>query len=728
MFLILFLLSNACVKDPEIPDNIIGGKIPDVTTSEQYTVSASSIKISGSVIRANGLNIEGFGFVWWKESSPDKRDSCLASSGDMSEFSHTIQNLTNNTKYIISSYAENSLGIGYGNRISFTTELGIPQILTLEDNISTGSSLTVKGKLTHFGEGDLHSCGFHYSESPLTTENKGDYMEGVLNDSIFTVIIPQLKASTKYYLQSYAENKFGSVTGSQIELETLDGLLNINFFNTVAIGYTDALFTAVVSGEEEYPVLQKGFCYSSGDGQPTIDSDTIDCGTGFGQFEGTIGNLLSHTTYHIRAFATNENGTVYSENTLSIITQNELPTISTTPIKEVGAGSILVGMEILSTGTSEIITSGICWSNKPNPSISDSRFLEMHIDEGIGTKDSLLTGIRGGMTYYFRSYALNSNGYQYGNECVYNAPPIFKELACEFTGSVNIAGSASYFSIDDKGYILGGDKNNGYTNELLEFAPSYIKWVSKSPLTYKDQDNILWDINRAWMIAAGTETGIVAFGGKDEQKRLHNDLYTYNIFSNEWRKGEHFGDIPVPMSNAACCYSGNYFYVVGGIYEDTDTKSEKIANSVYLLSPLNLEWKKIGNTFPEKQYNGVIHFYNGVIYAGLGLNSLGLYPNSNNHFYKSEDGGYTWIQLDDMPASTASSSVLLNNKIYIVDQNGTFLEFDTDTEKWSKKSNLPDTYKSVRSIFTIEEMIYICPGKSNLKMINYDPRWDNMIE
>jgi hypothetical protein len=43
-----------------------------------------------------------------------------------------------------------------------------------------------------------------------------------------------------------------------------------------------------------------------------VDTITVD-GTGIGEFESTISILAANTTYHIRAYATNPNGTAYGQ-------------------------------------------------------------------------------------------------------------------------------------------------------------------------------------------------------------------------------------------------------------------------------------------------------------------------------------------------------------------------------------------------------------------------------
>jgi uncharacterized protein (TIGR02145 family) len=67
-----------------------------------------------------------------------------------------------------------------------------------------------------------------------------------------------------------------------------------------------------VISEGSFPVTEKGVCWST-DNSPTVSvsgSKTLD-GTGEGPFTSTIIGLTASTTYHVRAYATNNEGIAY---------------------------------------------------------------------------------------------------------------------------------------------------------------------------------------------------------------------------------------------------------------------------------------------------------------------------------------------------------------------------------------------------------------------------------
>ncbi len=71
-------------------------------------------------------------------------------------------------------------------------------------------------------------------------------------------------------------------------------------------------FTGNVTADHGYIVMKRGFCWSSSNQNPTIQNDTmISSANGTNSFSGIVKRLKGQTTYYIRAYATNINGTGY---------------------------------------------------------------------------------------------------------------------------------------------------------------------------------------------------------------------------------------------------------------------------------------------------------------------------------------------------------------------------------------------------------------------------------
>jgi hypothetical protein len=87
------------------------------------------------------------------------------------------------------------------------------------------------------------------------------------------------------------------------------------------------------------------------------------------------------------------------------------PTVETSPIIEVSTFSATCGGTITSEGSSPVIARGVCWAAKLNPTIDD---LKTNDGSGPGSYTSTIAGIYGGIAYFVRAYATNSDGTSYG--------------------------------------------------------------------------------------------------------------------------------------------------------------------------------------------------------------------------------------------------------------------------------------------------------------------------
>ena len=75
---------------------------------------------------------------------------------------------------------------------------------------------------------------------------------------------------------------------------------------------TTAETGGIISSDGGQAVTLRGVCWSTSP-NPTIADDTTINGSGTGTFSSTITGLSNPTTYYVRAYATNSNGTGYGD-------------------------------------------------------------------------------------------------------------------------------------------------------------------------------------------------------------------------------------------------------------------------------------------------------------------------------------------------------------------------------------------------------------------------------
>ena len=164
-------------------------------------------------------------------------------------------------------------------------------------------------------------------------------------------------------------------------------------------------------------ISERGVCWNM-TGNPTVtDNRTLD-GTGNGTYLSYLTGLAPGTLYFVRAYCTNDVGTVYGgEISFTTLT---VPTVLNDSIRSITQTTAQGGGNVTSDGGVQVTARGLCWSHNPNPTIADSLTND---GAGTGTFVSDLTLLTTDAVYYVRAYAINSIGIGYSNEIVFSTLP-----------------------------------------------------------------------------------------------------------------------------------------------------------------------------------------------------------------------------------------------------------------------------------------------------------------
>jgi hypothetical protein len=175
-----------------------------------------------------------------------------------------------------------------------------------------------------------------------------------------------------------------------------------------SITANSAILGGNITDEGATQVSVRGLVYGTTTGASTF---SVTVSSGGGTFTSTLTGLSQGTTYFVRSFATNAQGTSYGTET-SFTTQTT-PTVSVTATPtSLTTTSAIGGGTISSTGGATITTSGLVWGASTNPEIT----LTTKTTDGAlsGTFTSSITGLTQGTSYHLRAYATNYLGTSYG--------------------------------------------------------------------------------------------------------------------------------------------------------------------------------------------------------------------------------------------------------------------------------------------------------------------------
>lgn len=396
------------------------------TTDTVETLGGGSYQLYGNIEDLGEEQISDHGFCWSEQHNPTTAGSTthLNSRNTRGAFSSTILGLPPNTTFYYRAFVETSTGIEYANEKSFVTEADLPSVTTQTIEGITETSALSGGNVTDDGGAAITARGVCWSTSPNPTISDEHTSDGTGLGS-YSSAITGLSCATDYYVRAYATNAAGTAYGSQLQFNTGDcpdaDPPTVTTTTVGSVTQTSAQGGGNITDDGGAAVTAKGICWSTSP-NPTTDNEKTNDGTGTGSYTSAIFGLTCGTTYYVRAYAINAEGTSYGnqvEFTTSQCTADP-PTVTTATVTGVTETTAQGGGDVTDDGGASVTEKGICWSTSPDPTTSDEKNTA---GTGTGSFTSAMTGLTCGTTYYVRAYAINSSGTSYGNQEEFTTNP-----------------------------------------------------------------------------------------------------------------------------------------------------------------------------------------------------------------------------------------------------------------------------------------------------------------
>ncbi|HEX2920164.1 MAG TPA: fibrobacter succinogenes major paralogous domain-containing protein [Bacteroidales bacterium] len=192
----------------------------------------------------------------------------------------------------------------------------------------------------------------------------------------------------------------------------------LNTYPVTNVTLTSAESGGSITDDGGSGITSRGVCWSDTQ-EPTTDDNVTSDGTGSGDFVSAITGLTDNTTYYLRAYAVNSEGTAYGELQTFQTLAAGMATVTTAAIQSITPTSFSSGGNVVSDGGKEVTERGICWSTSINPTVDNNK---VPGGTGPGEFTCNITDLTNGTVYYVRSYATNSLGTSYGNEISFITP------------------------------------------------------------------------------------------------------------------------------------------------------------------------------------------------------------------------------------------------------------------------------------------------------------------
>ncbi|RKW12315.1 MAG: DUF1566 domain-containing protein [Capnocytophaga sp.] len=176
-------------------------------------------------------------------------------------------------------------------------------------------------------------------------------------------------------------------------------------------------------------------------------------------------SLIIGTRYYVRAFATNERGTAYSNTEILTTATVTLPTLTIGEITEISSSSAKFAGQLLLNGGGALTRYGFLWStSQANPVLGGADTQQVRFSENIiGSFFHRVEGLERNTTYYVRAFATNIAG------TAYSEVKTFRTASLSI-GDRHQGGRVAYLLREgDPGYVAGA--SHGLLIPLEEDLP-----------------------------------------------------------------------------------------------------------------------------------------------------------------------------------------------------------------------------------------------------------------
>lgn len=191
-----------------------------------------------------------------------------------------------------------------------------PEVSILPVSNISENSATFNGRIDNAGSPAYTERGFVYSTSHLPTIDDTKVVSySPKSATEFSAEVSNLTFGKTYYIRAYAVNAIKTVYSEETTLRIANQLPVVETLPVSDLTESTAVFHGSISSKGIPNYTERGFVYSSAFVNPTIESDEKIkvSGTGLGNYSANISNLEMGTTYHVRAYAINDEGVAYGE-------------------------------------------------------------------------------------------------------------------------------------------------------------------------------------------------------------------------------------------------------------------------------------------------------------------------------------------------------------------------------------------------------------------------------
>lgn len=449
--LALIAVTASCEKDT-LPTNFA----PEVKTGSTEGIYRTGVEsIYGVVNNPNGYTVEEYGIEYSLYQSFAESKVIKASELDAEgNFSVSMDGLEPGEGYFYRTYVFGGHNTVYGESRNFTTVTTSEPQFAAETNVSNVglTSFDVAATLLDDGgdEGGIQMRAFLY----MPTEGDEELMmttPNVLMKTVseFSTTITELYTGTRYAVCPMAVTGSGIGYGTTVYVTTTATDHTLLSSCTLSDTTSNSISVEVrILAAGTHPIVETGFCYTSENQAPTIANLTVQAKLEESVFKATLSGLNAATTYYIRAYTKDDQGTVaYSETVEYAVSDHQDLDVLTYNADEISTISARLWGNVRDNNV-PVRERGICWSTvnfvpETKKVVENANYVVANTDSA---RYSLTLDVDFNTTYYFCAYAKNNKGEVYYGELLSFITPDISEPVLVMNDVTEITDSTANIS------------------------------------------------------------------------------------------------------------------------------------------------------------------------------------------------------------------------------------------------------------------------------------------
>jgi len=448
---------------------------PTLTTQDvtNINIANGTATFNGTIVSAGDPAYTERGFVFGTTPNPTSANIRVVApgSGALGTFSLAVSDIREGEIYYVRAFATNVNGTEYStNQVSLNFVATMPTVTTqaiTTFSIAAGTA-TFVGNITSAGDLPILERGFVYATTPNPTSANIRLTAQGTGTGAFSLPVTDIQEGETYYVRAFVRNANGTEYGDQVILNFVAAMPTVTTqaITERSVANGTARFNGTLVSLGDLPIIERGFVFGTAP-NPTVGADEriLIPGSNTGVFVANATDLQEGRVYHVRAFATNANGTEYGEN-VTVDFNAIMPTLGTTSVtaRNFAERTATFSGSVTTVGDLQIIERGFVYSTTISlPTLGNSARLPA-AGTGEGTFFANATSLTQGATYHIRPFVTNSAGTEYGNAITFDfnaipptlstgAPTInLAEQSVVFHGSILTVGDPPY---TQRGFVYG---------------------------------------------------------------------------------------------------------------------------------------------------------------------------------------------------------------------------------------------------------------------------------